>query len=108
VGPGAEVVLVDVEPMLLGTDYHAYSISSMLQGGRGCTWSEYSHEGNDFDGCESIFVNQVCADKTSCPSQTGFTMHCNDFYSLALCSHQRLTLFIDNTLCFNQELFDGG
>ena len=31
-GPGAEVVLVDVEPMLLGTDYHAYSISFMLQG----------------------------------------------------------------------------
>ncbi len=65
--PFSELSLVEVEPVLLGTDDHA--------------WSHESHKGDDFVGGEAVAVDEVCADQTARSTKTGFAVDGDALFS---------------------------
>jgi hypothetical protein len=71
------------------------------------TWTQYSHECNDFDGGECIFINQVRPNQTPRPPQPRFTMNSNDLYPLAKSTTKEETVVINHILRFNNERLDG-
>lgn len=63
--PFSEGALVDVQPVLLGTDDHA--------------GTHESHEGDYFVGGEAVPVDEVCADEAPGSAEAGFAVHRNSF-----------------------------
>jgi hypothetical protein len=92
------MVLIDMEPVLLWSDHHAYHELARDWTG-GSTWTQYSHEGNDFDGGECIFINQVRPNQTPRPPQPSFTMNSNDLYPVSPKSLGGRRLLLSITFC---------
>jgi hypothetical protein len=73
------------------------------------TWTQYSHECNDFDSSECILVNQIGADQTPRPAQSSFTMDSNDLYTIRLgpkSRRGRQTIIINHILRLYNERLD--
>lgn len=69
--PLTEVALIEVQPVLLGTNDHA--------------WAHESHESNYLIGRKAMTVDEIRSDETAGPTKTSFAVYCNCL--VLVCDH---------------------